>query len=262
MPELPEVETVVRDLRAHGLEGAVVCGVDVRWPRTVGGNPAAFRRRLVGRTITGLARRAKHIVLALDSGDRLLIHLRMTGKFRFATPEERPAPHDRVVLSFGDGLPCPRCGTALARIVVGQRGTHFCPLCQQKESATCRLTARSRTEAAPKTATSKNHSATTDTETIAERSSDCTCVKTIPGKTKNTTRQKTTRGRLIRPFRLRRCRRIARRNVGEARRASRSRMRKAWENAGLSNLTFGVPSVFGRAPQAGWPCSARPSANR
>jgi formamidopyrimidine-DNA glycosylase len=103
MPELPEVETVVRDLRAHGLEGTVVCGVDVRWPRTVGGNPAAFRRRLVGRHDHGPRAPAKHIVLALDSGDRLLIHLRMTGKFRFATRRNAPAPHDRVVLSFGDG---------------------------------------------------------------------------------------------------------------------------------------------------------------
>ena len=34
MPELPEVETVVRDLRRHGLENSAIIGVDVRWPRT------------------------------------------------------------------------------------------------------------------------------------------------------------------------------------------------------------------------------------
>jgi hypothetical protein len=37
MPELPEVETVVRDLRAHGLEQAVIREVEVFWPRTAGG---------------------------------------------------------------------------------------------------------------------------------------------------------------------------------------------------------------------------------
>lgn len=103
MPELPEVETVVRDLRAHGVERSVIRDVAVRWPRTVGGDPAAFRRRLIGRTITGLARRAKYIVVAFDSDDRLLIHLRMTGKFRFAVPGERPGPHDHVVVAFDDG---------------------------------------------------------------------------------------------------------------------------------------------------------------
>jgi hypothetical protein len=94
-------------------------------------------------------------------------------------------------------------------------------------SATCRLTARSRTEAAPKTATSKNHSATTDTETIAERSSDCTCVKTIPGKTKNTTRQKNDTGPAHSPFSTSplptHCPPQRRRGTM----ASRSRMRKA-----------------------------------
>lgn len=103
MPELPEVETVVRDLRAHGLVNARIRDVVVRWPRTVGGDPAAFRRGLAGRTITGLTRRAKHIVAALDSGDRLIVHLRMTGKFRFAAPGERTGPHDHVVLALADG---------------------------------------------------------------------------------------------------------------------------------------------------------------
>ncbi len=103
MPELPEVETVVRDLRAHGLEQAVIRDVDVRWPRTVLGPPARFAEALRGKTVTRLTRRAKYIVAELASGDRLLIHLRMTGKLRFARADERPGKHDHVVIALTDG---------------------------------------------------------------------------------------------------------------------------------------------------------------
>jgi len=104
MPELPEVETVVRDLRAHGLPGSVIRSVTVRWPRTIAELPPdAFCRALAGRTITTVTRRAKFIVLDLDSGNRLLIHLRMTGKLRFAVPGERPGPHDHVSFHLTDG---------------------------------------------------------------------------------------------------------------------------------------------------------------
>ena len=103
MPELPEVETVVRDLRAHGLEQAVIREVEVFWPRTAGGGQPGFASALRGQTVTRLFRRAKYIVAELASGDRLLIHLRMTGKLRFAGPGERPGQHDRVVLTLGDG---------------------------------------------------------------------------------------------------------------------------------------------------------------
>ncbi len=104
MPELPEVETVVRDLRKHGLIHAVVRRVDIRWPRTVADmSPAAFARALEGRRVTDVTRRAKYIVIALDTGARLLIHLRMTGKLRFAAAPEKTGPHDHVVITFEDG---------------------------------------------------------------------------------------------------------------------------------------------------------------
>ena len=104
MPELPEVETVVRDLRAHGLEQAALRSVAVRWPRIVSGlTPDRFARLLAGRTVIRLSRRAKYIVAFLDTGDRLLIHLRMTGKLRFAAPQEAPGKHDHVVITLADG---------------------------------------------------------------------------------------------------------------------------------------------------------------
>ncbi len=104
MPELPEVETVVRDLRAHGLEGARIIAVVVRWARTISNRaPKKFAAQLAGRTITGITRRAKFIVLALDNNRRLLIHLRMTGKLRLTNGNETPGAHDHVLLTLEDG---------------------------------------------------------------------------------------------------------------------------------------------------------------
>jgi len=104
MPELPEVETVVRGLRALGLEHVVIRRVTVRWPRTVAGlSPERFARSLAGRAIVRFSRRAKYIAADLDSGERLLIHLRMTGKLRLAAPGERPGKHDHLMIEFADG---------------------------------------------------------------------------------------------------------------------------------------------------------------
>lgn len=104
MPELPEVETVVRDLRAHGLEHAVIRSVKFRWHRTASGlAPARLEARLRGRTITGVSRRGKYILLALDDGHHVQIHLRMTGRFLFATPSDVPGKHDHVVMTLADG---------------------------------------------------------------------------------------------------------------------------------------------------------------
>lgn len=104
MPELPEVETVVRDLRAHGLENAVIRDVEVHWPRTVSDcSPARLASRLRGRKIDHLSRRGKYIILSLDDGHHLQIHLRMTGKFRFAGRDEIPGKHDHVIITLTDG---------------------------------------------------------------------------------------------------------------------------------------------------------------
>jgi len=104
MPELPEVETIVRDLRAHGMENAKIRNVDVRWARTVTGlTPEGLNKALKNRSIRHVARRAKFIVFTLDTGSRLLLHLRMTGKLRFAVEGETPGPHDHVTITFADG---------------------------------------------------------------------------------------------------------------------------------------------------------------
>jgi formamidopyrimidine-DNA glycosylase len=81
MPELPEAETIVRDLRAR-LPGSVIAGVSIPQPDILhaGLTPVRLRRRLAGRTITGVTRRGKNVVLEFDAGLRLVINLGMTGR--------------------------------------------------------------------------------------------------------------------------------------------------------------------------------------
>src|ERR1035437_9475684 len=104
MPELPEVETVVRELRAHGLVGRTVAGVGVAWPRgLVGDTPRGFIRQLRGQRIEAVGRRAKYILLTLSGGMHLAIHLRMTGQLHFAARAAPRDPHETIWLIFDDG---------------------------------------------------------------------------------------------------------------------------------------------------------------
>ena len=103
MPELPEVETVARGLRAS-LVGCTITGVEVRWARSIIlPHPTIFARRLTGQTVTDVGRRGKWVVITLSGGDTLLIHLRMTGQL---VPEPGECPDDRhirVLFSLDDG---------------------------------------------------------------------------------------------------------------------------------------------------------------
>ncbi len=104
MPELPEVETVVRDLHAAGLTGRTVVRAWVSWPRTISGrSPASFRRTVNNRRILDVTRRGKYIVVLLSDGYHLLIHLRMTGQLHFADPRGKRGVHDHVALLLEDG---------------------------------------------------------------------------------------------------------------------------------------------------------------
>jgi len=106
VPELPEVETVRR-----GLESAVVgrriCEVEVRGHRTVRRQtPAELKRRLTGRRFEAARRRGKFLLLGLDDGAVLVIHLRMSGQLlHVAGGAERPelAKHTHVLVSLDDG---------------------------------------------------------------------------------------------------------------------------------------------------------------
>jgi len=116
MPELPEVETVRRGLEP-AMEGARFAKVevhrgDLRWPLA-----KDFARRLEGKTIIGLGRRAKYLLADLSSGDVLIMHLGMSGSFHVFQESGGPgkAPgnyyheraqhtaHDHIVFHMSSG---------------------------------------------------------------------------------------------------------------------------------------------------------------
>ncbi len=100
MPELPEVETIVRELRHH-LVGRRITAVDVRWPRTIA-MPAAdeLAAQLVGQQIVGTARRGKYLLFPLANGTTLLIHLRMTGQLHVVAAELPLDRHTHLVFDL------------------------------------------------------------------------------------------------------------------------------------------------------------------
>ena len=119
MPELPEVETVVRGLQpvlqGRRIEAVILRREGLRFPF-----PPDFAARLMNRRIETLSRRAKYILAAIEGGDCLLIHLGMTGRFTVVPTtgnirnlgefyfEERAAdngagPHDHVIFQLEDG---------------------------------------------------------------------------------------------------------------------------------------------------------------
>jgi formamidopyrimidine-DNA glycosylase len=103
MPELPEVEYVARQLRDR-LVGRRFAGVRVLWDRAVAGtDPRAFEAALVGRRVTGVGRRGKHLLIALDDGDTLVVHRRMSGNLVFSPPAPPDEPYVRVAFDLDDG---------------------------------------------------------------------------------------------------------------------------------------------------------------
>ena len=119
MPELPEVETVRRGLEP-AFVGRTLTGLELRRPDLRFPFPPDFRVRLVGARVERLERRAKYILAATDRGDRLILHLGMTGRFTIFRPDGRvgvpgefydsaaasgtaDGPHDHVVFTLDDG---------------------------------------------------------------------------------------------------------------------------------------------------------------
>jgi formamidopyrimidine-DNA glycosylase len=95
VPELPEVETIARDVRPH-LVGATIREVRVHKADVLRGiTRPEFRRSLEGRSVEAVSRRAKHLVILLDDGCRLVIQPRMTGSLTVASGSGRT---DRYVV--------------------------------------------------------------------------------------------------------------------------------------------------------------------
>lgn len=103
MPELPEVETIVRDLASAGLAGKKVLAVKALWKKTLVPPVLYNWSDVKGRKIRAVQRRGKYIVLELTGALQVLIHLRMSGRLsivRLSAPDE---PYLRVRLTLDDG---------------------------------------------------------------------------------------------------------------------------------------------------------------
>jgi len=115
MPELPEVETVRRGL-APAFVGRRILSVDQRRPDLRFPLPENFGGRLAGRRVERLSRRAKYILVQLEDGMVLVMHLGMSGSFRIEAEGEAALPgvfvharskiaaHDHIVFHLEDGF--------------------------------------------------------------------------------------------------------------------------------------------------------------
>lgn len=135
MPELPEVETVVRELDKK-LRGKIIKHVDIRTPKVIGVGPASlgtkrkaspqkaceFQRQVLGHRVLSVKRRAKLLFFNLTGPQTILVHLKMTGQFIFEDKKQRqktqgqyrvlnkltaplvalPSKHTHVVFEFTD----------------------------------------------------------------------------------------------------------------------------------------------------------------
>ena len=140
MPELPEVETVRRGLEP-AMVGARLLAVEQRRPDLRFPFPERFTERLAGQEVTALGRRAKYLLADLSSGEVLIMHLGMSGRFLVAQGGTTRAPgefhyeaggeraHDHVVFRLSNG----------ARVTYNDaRRFGFMDLVPRPEIETCR----------------------------------------------------------------------------------------------------------------------------
>lgn len=106
MPELPEVETAVRDLRRQ-LRGSTIIGATVRWKRTIAQpSPREFASRIRGHKILDITRRGKFLVFHLARAKTkkyLLVHFRMTGGFSIDPLTAPRDPYMHVLFQLNRG---------------------------------------------------------------------------------------------------------------------------------------------------------------
>ncbi len=105
MPELPEVETIRRDLEPL-VAGRRIVGVEAdpaTLPLLAGLPMDGLRAALVGRTITSLGRHGKHLMFAFDDGRYFVAHLRMTGRLLWRDSNAPPETYERARIALDDG---------------------------------------------------------------------------------------------------------------------------------------------------------------
>jgi formamidopyrimidine-DNA glycosylase len=103
VPELPEVETI-RGQLARELRGARILSCEVFLPRLVRSpTTPGYRRGVRGRKVRGVSRRGKYIIIALDGGRELVIHLGMTGSLVLVPRGAERPRHTHIVFRLEDG---------------------------------------------------------------------------------------------------------------------------------------------------------------
>ncbi|MFA6603784.1 MAG: bifunctional DNA-formamidopyrimidine glycosylase/DNA-(apurinic or apyrimidinic site) lyase [Patescibacteria group bacterium] len=102
MPELPEVETIRRQLEKEAV-GRRIKGVDVRFSGRLNVKPAVLAKALVSSRIIAARRRAKLLFVDFSSGWTLVLHLKMTGRLLLVPAKTRPGKHDHLVFHLNGG---------------------------------------------------------------------------------------------------------------------------------------------------------------
>jgi len=103
MPELPEVETIVADLRPH-LVGRTIVRCELAFPTIVRHpEPEEFVDSVAGMRIEAVDRRGKYILIRLQEGIALVVHLGMTGQLRLVDPVAPLEKHTHAVFALDDG---------------------------------------------------------------------------------------------------------------------------------------------------------------
>jgi formamidopyrimidine-DNA glycosylase len=116
MPELPEVETIKREL-AKKLAGQTIADVEILWDKTVSPTlPLKFNKLITGQAISGIERRAKMLIIRFANKVSLLIHLKMTGQLIFVPKTgkiisgghptndvQTPGRHTRLIFNLKSG---------------------------------------------------------------------------------------------------------------------------------------------------------------
>ncbi len=103
MPELPEAETLARDIDA-ATRNRMVVGVEVRKADVLSGvRPASLRRRILGTRIVRVWRRAKAVVIDFSGGEHLVVRLGFTGGLVTLEPDQPGDSHDTVRIQLDDG---------------------------------------------------------------------------------------------------------------------------------------------------------------
>ncbi len=104
MPELPEVETIRRELE-RDMVGKRIKSVEVSNNRSIRRhtNRKQFTSKLEGTKVTGVVRKGKYLLIKLDSGDLLVVHLGMSGQLLRVANKEKVDKHTHVVITFTQG---------------------------------------------------------------------------------------------------------------------------------------------------------------